>query len=75
MRCGMVTVKVVPTPFWLSTSMVPCIISTSLFTMGIPSPVPSILLSVVLFSLENSSKMWGRKSSDMPMPLSRTVAR
>jgi len=43
------------------------------FTIGRPSPVPATLFSVVVCSLENSSKICGRYSSLMPMPVSSQV--
>ena len=68
-----VTTKVVPIPFLLFTRIVPSMSSTRRFTIGIPSPVPSILFAVVLFSRENSSKICGRNSSDIPIPVSEIV--
>ena len=70
MRWVMVTVKRVPLPTWLCTSTVPFMRSTSFLTMGMPRPVPVTRLSVLERSRENSSKMCGRNSSLMPMPVS-----
>ena len=63
----------VPTPCVLSTWMLPPISSIMDFTIGRPSPVPATLFSVVVCSLENSSKICGRYSSLMPIPVSSQV--
>ena len=73
MRQGMVTINVEPTPILLSTSTVPPISPTSFFTMPIPMPLPSTLLTVEVRSRSNGSKMCFRNSCDIPMPLSATV--
>ena len=73
MRQGMVTVNVEPTPILLSTSTVPPISPTSFFTMPIPMPLPSTLLTVDVRSRSNGSKIRCWNSCDMPMPLSATV--
>ena len=67
------TVTTVPFPCWLSTVMVPPIVSTRRFVIDIPRPVPVTPLKVALRSLEKELKMYGRNSSDIPMPLSETV--
>ena len=67
--------KVVPTSFSLSTSIVPFISSTMLFVIGMPRPVEPYLLVVELSSCENGSKMFGRYSLLMPMPVSFMVNR
>ena len=67
--------NVVPLPFSLSTSMVPFIISTMLFVMASPSPVLPYWFALCASSWLNVSKMRGRKSLSMPMPVSLTVKR
>ena len=69
----MVTVNVEPTPILLSTSTVPPISPTSFFTMPIPMPLPSTLLTVEVRSRSKGSKMCFWNSCDIPMPLSATV--
>ena len=69
------TVVIVPTPSSLSTSIVPPIRFTRDLTIGRPRPVPVMWLSVEECSLVNSSKICGRYSLLMPMPLSFTVMR
>ena len=64
------TVKRLPFPDSLSTSMVPPIISTSFFTIDIPSPVPPTFPAVVFRSRLKDSKMMGRYSLLMPIPVS-----
>ena len=43
------------------------------FTIGSPSPVPRTSFFAEVSSLENSSKIWERNSSLMPMPVSVQV--
>ena len=69
-RCSTVMVTLVPWPRLLSTSILPCMSSISFLTIGMPRPVPAILLSVLFCSLENSSNICGRNSLDIPIPVS-----
>ena len=64
------TVKVVPSPFLLVTSIVPSIMSTSLFVMAMPRPEPPYLLVELSSSCENASNIFGRYSSSIPAPVS-----
>ena len=75
MRRGTSTVIFVPTSTVLSTAMVPPIMSTMLFTMDMPRPVPWMKLMVSLRSRSNTSKMWSTNSGLMPTPLSSTSKR
>ena len=68
-----VTVNFVPTSWLLSALMFPPISSISDFTIGRPSPVPTTLFSVDVCSLENSSNIWGRYSSLIPIPVSSQI--
>ena len=61
----------VPLPSLLSISILPCMAETIFLTMLMPSPVPSIRDTVELCTRSKGSKMRCRKSSLMPMPLSR----
>ena len=55
--------------------MLPFIISTMFFVMGMPRPVLPNLLVAEESSCENASKSFGRYSLLMPMPVSRKVKR
>ena len=61
-----------PSPSLLATFMVPPMILTILAVIAIPRPVPCILSIIELFSLEKLSKIWGRNSSFIPIPVSLT---
>ena len=65
-----VTVNWLPSPSLLVTSMEPFIMRTMFSVMAIPRPVPCILLIRESSARENGSKMWGRNSSDIPIPVS-----
>ena len=65
-----VTEKDVPFPFSLSTVIVPFISSTMLFVIDIPSPVLPYLPVGDDSSWLNGSKIWGKKSLLIPMPVS-----
>ena len=52
--------------------MLPSIISTSRFVIGMPRPVPSVFDTVEVSSRLNCSKMCFWYSALMPMPVSRT---
>ena len=65
-----VTVKREPTPNLLSTLISPPIILTMLRLIGIPSPVPWILLTWLSVALAKGSKICFIKSSLIPIPLS-----
>ena len=67
-----VTVKVVPTPFSLSTSIWPFMSSTMLLAIGMPSPVLPYLLVEAASSWLKASKICGRYSLLMPIPVSFT---
>ena len=69
------TVKVVPLPFSLCTSMVPFISSTMLLVMGMPRPELPHRLVEEESSWEKGSKSFGRYSLLMPMPVSLMVKR
>ena len=73
MRSRRVTVKVLPTPRALSTSMLPCIISAIFRAMVRPKPVPWMPLKVVFFSRSKGSKMRWRELSLIPIPVSRNM--
>ena len=62
----------VPLPGAVSTSMVPPIMSTMLFVIERPSPVPSVPLSVEVRSRSKALNMRSANSRDMPMPVSCT---
>ena len=64
------TVKVVPAPFSLSTSICPFISSTILLVMGMPRPVLPYRLVLEESSWANASNSFGRNSLLMPMPVS-----
>ena len=68
---GITTSKVVPSPFVLSTAMVPPIFSTRFFVMDMPSPVPPYSERADMPSCVKGSNTCCRKSGDMPMPVSR----
>ena len=53
-----------------ATAMVPPIISTYPFVMGIPRPVPLYCVLASFFSCANSSKSFVRNSSLIPTPVS-----
>ena len=59
-RSVTVTVKVEPTPFSLSTAMLPFIISTMFLVMAMPSPVLPYLLLLCSSSCEKGSNIFGR---------------
>ena len=67
---GSSTLKQVPFPNSLVTSIVPPIISTNLFVIAIPRPVPSVLSTRLSRSLLNAVKIWARYSGFMPIPVS-----
>ena len=67
---GIETVNRLPWPSRLSTWMVPYMLSTRFLTMAIPRPVPSILLTALLWTRSKGTKIRSRNSSLMPMPLS-----
>ncbi len=69
------TSMVVPTFSWLSSVMVPPIISTMSFTMESPRPDPVKLVVVSFPSWENGSKACFWNSSLMPRPLSLQMKR
>lgn len=69
---GMVTVKVLPAPSSLSTSMVPPMASTSSLAMGMPRPEPLRAASFwARGSCVKGSKSFCRKALLMPRPVSR----
>lgn len=59
MESGRSTVVFVPHPSLLSTRIVPPIRSTKAFTIGMPSPVPTTFVSVLVLSRTNSSNRCG----------------
>ena len=69
---GSLTVKRLPFPVSLCTSIVPFSISTIRFTTDKPSPKPSC--AVALDSLSNAVKIRCCSSSVMPVPVSSTTS-
>ena len=61
---------VVPLPSSLSILIVPCMSSTNFLTIGIPKPVPITPDSLDVFCLEKFSKICGKYSLDIPIPVS-----
>ena len=73
MIAGSRTVNVLPLPSpSLSAVTVPPCISTSPFTSASPMPSPPVERSMLRSTWENMSKMLGRASAGMPIPVSRT---
>lgn len=72
---GRVTVKVVPEPAALVTSIVPPIKSTIFLVIAIPRPVPSILSVFDVWERSKGVNRCGRNSWSMPMPLSLKTKR
>src|SRR5438309_7080501 len=68
---GRKTLKLVPTPTWDSTSMRPRCSSTMPYATDRPSPVPRPCGFVV----KNGSKIFGRSSCWIPVPVSMNSAR
>jgi len=66
------TVKQVPTPFSLSTSIDPPSASTRRCTIESPSPLPSYSRRTPDDSCLNASKIWFWNASSMPTPVSST---
>ena len=64
------TVNSVPLPTWLVTSIVPSIMSTMLFVIERPSPVPWIPLTVAVSSRSKGSNRCFRNVWLMPIPVS-----
>ena len=70
-----VTVNVVPLPFSLSTSILPFISFTRLLVIDMPNPVLPYLFVDEESSWLNASKIFGRYSLLMPMPVSLMIKR
>ena len=68
-----VTVKVVPSPSLLFTSIVPFMRFTTERTMDMPRPVPSTFVTRESLARVNGSNTVFTKSSDMPQPVSENV--
>src|SRR5581483_10482159 len=64
--------KVLPCPGALSTPIAPPISSTSCLLITSPKPVPPYFRVVEASICENDLKSRSRRSSGMPMPVSRT---
>ena len=67
------TIKVVPTPYSLSTSIVPSISSIREWVIASPSPLPSTVLFLSTSNLLNLSKRESISSGFMPIPVSFTL--
>mmetsp|Transcript_31131 Transcript_31131/g.60090 ORF Transcript_31131/g.60090 Transcript_31131/m.60090 type:complete len:227 (+) Transcript_31131:1405-2085(+) len=61
----------VPTPNWLCTLKVPCMLSPSSWHRLSPSPAP---VAVALSDCQKGSKMWCRSSGATPLPVSVTLS-
>ena len=70
---GIVTENTLPTPYVLSTFIVPPSISTKLLVIARPSPVPSIDVFLSASSLSNFVNKWESCSSFIPRPVSFTI--